>query len=144
MIKEFRAFIARGNVIDLAVALIIGAAFGKIITSFVNDILMPLIGLLFGGVNFTDLFITLKGPATATLAAAKEAGAVTWNYGAFLQSIVDFLIVAAAIFFVIKAINRFHKEPAPPDPSTKECPYCATVIPLKASRCPSCTSQLTI
>ena len=144
MIKEFRDFIARGNVIDLAVAVIIGAAFGKIVTSFVNDILMPLISLLLGGLSFTDMFITLRGPQTDTLAAAKEAGALTWNYGAFIQNIVDFLIIAFAIFLVVKAINRMRKEPAPADPTTKECPYCATSIPIKASRCPNCTTSLNV
>lgn len=142
MIKEFRDFIQRGNVIDLAVALIIGAAFGKIITSFVNDILMPLISLLLGGLSFTDMFVTLKGQVLPTLAAAKEAGSLTWNYGAFLQTFVDFLIVAFAIFLVVKAMNKLKKAPPPADPTTKECPFCKTSIPLAATRCPHCTSQL--
>lgn len=142
MIKEFRDFIARGSVLDLAVAVVIGAAFGKIITSFVNDILMPPIGLLLGGVSFTDLFVTLKGPVASTLAAAKEAGAVTWNYGAFIQNIIDFLIVAFAIFLLVRSINRMKKQPAPAVPTTKACPQCATDIPIAAKRCPNCTSTL--
>jgi large conductance mechanosensitive channel len=142
MLKEFKEFAMRGNVIDLAIGLIIGAAFGKIITSFVNDILMPPIGLLLGNVDFANLFITLKGEHLPTLAAAQEAGAVTLNYGLFINNIIDFIIVAFAIFLVVRQINRMKKAPAPADPTTKECSYCYSTIPIKATRCPSCTSQL--
>jgi large conductance mechanosensitive channel len=142
MWKEFKQFIARGNVIDLAVAVIIGAAFGKIITSFVNDILMPPIGLLLGNVDFANLFITLSGDSYATLAEAQAAGAATINYGVFINTIIDFLIVAFAIFLLVKQVNRL-KKPAPPaEPTTKACPYCLSEIPIKAIRCPHCTSEL--
>jgi large conductance mechanosensitive channel len=144
MFKEFKEFAMRGNVIDLAVGLIIGAAFGKIITSFVNDILMPPIGLVLGKVDFTNLFLILSGPAAATLEEAKTAGAVTINYGLFLNTIIDFIIVAFAIFLLIRQVNRMKREPAPAPaaPTAKECPYCATNIPLGAKRCPNCTSTL--
>jgi large conductance mechanosensitive channel len=142
MLKEFKEFAMRGSVIDLAIGLIIGAAFGKIITSFVNDILMPPIGLLLGNVDFANLFITLKGDQLPTLAAAQEAGAVTLNYGLFINNIIDFIIVAFAIFLVVRQINRMKKAPAPADPTTKECPFCYSTISIKATRCPSCTSQL--
>jgi large conductance mechanosensitive channel len=142
MLKEFREFVMRGNVLDLAVAVIIGGAFGKIITSFVNDILMPPIGLLLGGVDFANLFFSLNGQAYASLADAQAAGAPTINYGVFLNTVIDFLIVALVIFLVVKAANRM-KKPAPAaTPTTKECPHCFTNIPLKATRCPNCTSQL--
>ena len=142
MIKEFREFVMRGNVLDLAVGIIIGAAFGKIVTSFVNDILMPPLGLLLGRVNFTDLFISLNGQAYASLADAQAAGAPTINYGLFINNIIDFLIVAFVIFLIIRWINRV-RPPAPPPPvSTKSCPYCLSTIPLAATRCPNCTSQL--
>ena len=142
MLKEFKDFIVRGNVLDLAVAVIIGGAFGKIITSFVNDILMPPIGLLLGGVDFSNLFISLNGQAYESLEAAKAAGAATLNYGVFLNTVIDFLIVAFFIFLVVKAANKF-KKPAPAaEPTTKECPHCFTAISLKATRCPNCTSQL--
>jgi large conductance mechanosensitive channel len=140
MLKEFKEFAMRGNVLDLAVGLIIGAAFGKIVTSFVNDILMPPIGLLLGNVSFKDLFLDLSGKGYASLEAAKAAGAPTINYGMFIQNILDFLIVAFAIFLLIKQVNRFRKPAAAPE--TKECPYCASTIPIKAVRCPSCTSEL--
>jgi large conductance mechanosensitive channel len=143
MLKEFKDFVMRGNVLDLAVAVIIGGAFGKIVTSFVNDVLMPPIGLLLGGVNFADLFISLNGQSYASLADAQAAGAPTLNYGVFLNTVIDFLIVAFVIFLIIKAANRMKKpEPAPATPTTKECPHCFTAIPIKASRCPNCTSQL--
>ena len=147
MLKEFKEFALRGNVIDLAVGVIIGGAFGKIVTSFVNDILMPPIGLLLGSVNFTDLYVVLKGvvPAGTPLTEAKAiTGVITWNYGAFLSAVVDFSIIAFAIFLFIRAINRMTKRaPAPtPEPTTKTCPHCATEIPLKATRCPNCTSDL--
>jgi large conductance mechanosensitive channel len=142
MWKEFKQFIARGNVIDLAVGVIIGAAFGKIVTSFVNDILMPPIGLLLGNVDFTNLFITLSGGVYATLEEAQAAGAATINYGVFINSIIDFLIVAFVIFLLIKQVNRL-KKPAPAaEPTTQACPYCLSEIPVKATRCPHCTSEL--
>jgi large conductance mechanosensitive channel len=144
MLKEFKAFAMRGNVIDLAVGVIIGTAFGKIVTSFVNDIIMPPIGLLLGKVNFADLFINISGTAYPTLKAAKEAGAATINYGAFINTLLDFIIVAFIIFLMIRGINQLTR-PAPtpaPAPTTKECPYCFSSIPLKATRCPNCTSQL--
>lgn len=130
MWKEFRAFIMRGNVIDLAVGVIIGGAFGKIVASLVNDILMPLIGLLMGGVNFSGLSIKVRDASI--------------NYGMFIQSVVDFLIIAAAIFLLVKGVNSLRKqpEPAPAEPTTKECSYCFSTIPIKATRCPYCTSQL--
>lgn len=145
MWKEFREFILRGNVLDLAVGIVIGAAFGAIVTSFVKDILMPPIGLLLGGADFTNNFIVLKGPAGAayaTLDAAQKAGAVTWNYGLFINNVVNFLIVAFAIFLVVKAYNKTRKAPAPAPVNTKECPFCASTIPLRATRCPHCTSEL--
>lgn len=145
MLKEFKDFVMRGNVLDLAVAVIIGGAFGKIVTSFVNDVLMPPIGLLLGGVNFSDLFIPLDGQAYESLAAAQAAGAPTINYGVFLNTVIDFLIVAFVIFLVLRAANRMRKTesaPAPAAPTTKECPHCFTTISIKATRCPNCTSQL--
>jgi len=144
MWKEFKEFISRGNVLDLAVGIIIGVAFGKIVTSLVNDIVMPPIGLLLGKVDFSNLFINLSGKPYATLAAAQEAGAATINYGLFLNTIVEFLIVAFVIFLLVRQINRLTRkpEPAPAAPTTKECPYCFSAIPIKATRCPNCTSQL--
>ena len=142
MLKEFKEFAVKGNVVDLAVGVIIGAAFGKIVTSLVNDIIMPPIGLLTGGVNFSDLFVQLKGEAVATLAAAKEAGVPTLNYGNLIQTVIDFMIVAIAIFVMVKWINKLKKEPPKAEPNTRECPFCTTQIPKKASRCPSCTSQV--
>src|SRR5512136_2747094 len=124
LIKEFKEFIMKGNVLDLAVAVIMGGAFGKIVTSLVNDIIMPPIGVLLGNVDFSDLFINLSGQSYATLAAAKEAGAATINYGVFFNTIIDFVIVAFAIFLVVKQANRLKRQPAPADPTTKECPYC--------------------
>ena len=140
MLKEFKAFAMRGNVIDMAVGVIIGSAFGRIITSLVSDILMPPIGLLVGKVDFAGLFLGLSGRSYATLAEARAAGAATINYGVFLNTLIDFLVVAFAIFLLVRQINRWNK-PAPA-PSAKECPYCASAIPIKASRCPHCTSQL--
>lgn len=144
MLKEFKTFILRGNVIDLAVGIVIGGAFGAIVSSLVKDIIMPPIGLLLGKVNFTDLFIALDGGEYASLEAATTAGAPTLNYGLFINTIINFLIVGLAIFFIIRAINRLtaKKEEAPAAPTVKECPHCATEIPIKASRCPHCTSQL--
>lgn len=144
MIKEFKDFIMRGNVLDLAIGIIIGGAFGKIVSSFVNDILMPPIGLLLGGVDFSNLFVSLNGEKYASLAAAQEAGAPTLNYGLFINNILDFLIVAVAIFFVIKAVNKL-QQPKPVEAApvtTKECPHCFTAIPIKATRCPNCTTEL--
>jgi len=147
MWKDFKAFILRGNVVDLAVGIVIGVAFGAIVSSFVKDILMPPIGLLLGKIDFTNLFITLSGQKAATLADAQAAGAVTLNYGVFINTIINFLIVAIAIFFVVKAIERLRKPapaPAPvPAPATKACPYCLSEIKLEAKRCPYCTSELT-
>jgi len=142
MFKEFRDFVMRGNVLDLAVAVIIGAAFGKIITSFVNDVLMPPIGFLLGGVDFSNLFIALDGKTYDSLEAAQAASAVTINYGVFLNTVIDFLIVALVIFLIVRTANRL-KKPAPAaEATTKECPYCYSIIPIKAKRCPNCTSQL--
>lgn len=142
MIKEFKQFIMQGNVLDLAVGIIIGSAFGKIVSSLVDDIIMPPIGQLLGKVDFANLFLSMDGNSYASLAAAKAAGAATWNYGLFINTLINFLIVAFAIFLVIKQVNRF-KKPAPvEEPKTKDCPYCQTAIPVKATRCPNCTSQL--
>ncbi len=142
MLKEFKEFVMRGNVLDLAVAVIIGGAFGKIITSLVNDILMPPIGVLLGKVDFSNLFINLSGQPFTSLADAKAAGAVTINYGLFLNTVIDFVIVAFVIFLLVKQVNRMKRQPAPPDPTTKECPYCLSTIPIKATRCAHCTSEL--
>jgi large conductance mechanosensitive channel protein len=142
MWKEFKEFIMRGNVVDMAVGIIVGAAFGKIITSFVNDVLMPPIGLLLGKVDFANLFITLSNQSFATLEEAKKAGAVTIKYGLFINTIIDFIIVALAIFLVIRQINRMKRQPAPEAATTRECPFCFSVIPIKATRCPNCTSEL--
>lgn len=142
MIKEFKEFIMRGNVLDMAVGIIIGGAFGKIVSSFVNDILMPPLGLLMGKINFADLFINLSGKAYPTVAAAKAAGAPTINYGLFINSIIDFLIVAFAIYLMIVQVNRLKKKPEEAPPATKECPFCVSAIPIKAVRCPHCTSNI--
>ena len=142
MVKEFKEFIMRGNVVDMAVGIIIGAAFGKIVTSFVNDILMPPIGLMLGKADFSNLFVNLSGQQYPTVASAKAAGAATLNYGIFFNTVLDFLIIAFAIFLLIRQVNRL-KQPAPaPAPLTRECPYCLSAIPLKATRCPHCTSEL--
>jgi large conductance mechanosensitive channel len=142
MFKEFKEFIARGNVVDLAVGIVIGAAFGKIVTSFVSDVLMPPIGVVLGKVDFNNLFIDLSGAHYPTLAAAKAAGAATINYGLFLSTIIDFVIVAFVIFLLIQQVNKMRRQPPPPAPSTKECPHCFTNIPIPAKRCPNCTSEL--
>ncbi|MRR33892.1 large-conductance mechanosensitive channel protein MscL [bacterium] len=144
MFKEFKEFAMRGNVVDMAVGIIIGAAFGKIITSFVSDVLMPPIGLLLGKMDFANLFLDLSGSGFATLEEAKKAGAATINYGLFFNTIFDFIIVAFVIFLLIRQMNRMKKEsePAPAAPDTRECPFCLTTIALKAVRCPHCTSEL--
>jgi len=143
MFKEFKEFAMRGNVLDMAVGIIIGAAFGRIITSFVEDILMPPIGLLIGKADFSGLFISLTGETYATLAAAKAAGAATINYGVFVNHVVNFLIVAFAIFILIRQVNRLKRaEAAPAAPTTKDCPLCLMAIPVKATRCAHCTSAV--
>ena len=150
MFKDFKEFVVRGNVVDMAIGIVIGAAFGTIVKSFVDDVLMPPIGLLLGNVDFSNLFVTLKegskaaGPY-ASLAAAKAAGAVTLNLGVFINTIISFIIIAFAVFLVIKGINRMkrEKEAPPAELTTKDCPFCFTTIPIQASRCPHCTSQLT-
>lgn len=144
MWKEFKEFILRGNVVDMAVGIMIGAAFGRIVSSLVNDILMPPIGFILGKVDFSNLFISLSGHYK-TLAEAQAAGAPTINYGVFLNTVLDFLIIAAVVFFlIVRPMNRLRKvkEVAPAAPTTKECPYCYSTIPIKARRCPYCTSDL--
>jgi len=145
MLKEIKDFAMRGNVLDMAVGIIIGAAFGRIITSLVNDIIMPPIGLLLGRVSFSSLYLNLSGRTFASLADAQAAGAPTINYGLFLNAILDFLVVAFVIFLLLRQINRVTRkpEPAPAEAATKECPYCCSAIAIQASRCPHCTSQLT-
>jgi large conductance mechanosensitive channel len=143
MLKEFKEFAMRGNVMDLAVGVIIGAAFGKIVASLVDDVIMPPIGRLLGHVDFSNLFISLNGTHYDTLAAAKTAAAPTVNYGLFLNTVINFLIVALAVFLVIQQVNRWGKKPAPAAaPTTKDCPQCAMTIPLAAKRCGHCTTQL--
>ena len=148
MLKDFKEFAMRGSVVDMAIGIVIGAAFGTIVKSFVDDVLMPPIGLLLGNVDFSNLFITLKKGAKAagsyaSLAAAKAAGAVTLNLGLFINTVISFLIIAFAVFLVIKGLNRMKREEAPPaEPTTKECPFCLSAIPLKATRCAHCTSEL--
>jgi large conductance mechanosensitive channel len=144
MWKEFKEFALRGNVLDMAIGIIIGAAFGKIVTSFVNDVLMPPIGLLLGSVDFSNLFISLSGQPYATLEEAQAAGAATINYGMFINTVLDFIIVAFVVFLFVRQVNRMRRErEAPPEePTTKECPYCLSTVPLKATRCPHCTSEL--
>jgi large conductance mechanosensitive channel len=141
MLKEFKAFAMRGNLLDLAIGIVIGGAFGRTVSSFVNDILMPPVGRLLGGIDFSNLFITLRGGPFASLAAAKAAGAPTVNYGVFFNTIIDFVIVALVMFLLIRQINRMQQQPEA-TPTTKPCPYCVSTIPLKAVRCPFCTSVL--
>jgi large conductance mechanosensitive channel len=141
MLKEFRDFAARGNVIDLAVGVIIGAAFGKVVTSVVTDLIMPPIGMALGRVDFSSLFVALDRGTYASLAEAKTAGAPTLNYGVFLNTCLEFVIVAFAVFLLVKQVNRL-KGPAPVVIDTKDCPFCLTKIPLKASRCLACTSEV--
>jgi large conductance mechanosensitive channel len=142
MFKEFKEFAVRGSVIDLAVGVIIGAAFGKIVTSLVDDILMPPLGMLIGRVDFANLFINLSGGDYQTLEQAKEAGAATINYGLFLNNLLSFLLVVFAIFLLVRWINRLRRQETPEAPVAKECPFCRSTIPVKATRCPNCTSQL--
>lgn len=148
MFKEFKKFAMRGNVLDMAIGIIIGAAFGTIVGSFVADVLMPPIGLLLGNVDFSNLFIVLKEGASAaapyaTLPDAANAGAVTLNYGRFINTIISFLIIALSVFFVVRSMNRLKaKEEVPAEPTTKDCPFCLSKIAIKATRCPFCTSQI--
>ena len=147
MWKDFKAFIMRGNVVDLAVAVVIGGAFGAIVKSMVDDIIMPPIGLLVGRLDFSNLFVTLHDgskapPPYATPAEAKAAGAVTLNYGAFINNVIAFLIVAACVFMIVRMMSRMYAKPAPAPPSTKPCPKCTLAIPLAATRCPNCTSEI--
>ena len=147
MLKEFKEFAMRGNVLDLAVGIIIGGAFGTIVKSLVDDVIMPPIGLALGNVDFADLFLLLKAgpkaaPPYATLAEAQAAGAVTINYGVFVNSVITFLIVAFSVFLLVRAANRLRPQEAPAAPTTKECPYCRMAIPVGATRCPQCTSEL--
>jgi large conductance mechanosensitive channel len=148
MFKEFKEFAMKGSVVDMAVGIVIGAAFGTIVKSFVSDILMPPIGLLLGNVDFSNLFIVLKSGSQAgpfaTIADAQAAGAVTLNYGLFVNTVISFIIVAFAVFMVIKSLNKMKREEeaAPEEPTTKECSYCFSTIPIQATRCPNCTSEL--
>jgi len=143
VLKEFKEFAMRGNVMDMAVGVIIGAAFGKIVASVVEDVIMPPVGRLLGHVDFSGLFINLSGKTYETLAAAKAAGAPTLNYGLFLNTVINFLIVAFAVFLVVQQVNRWTKKPAAPaTPTTKDCPQCAMPIPIAAKRCGHCTAQL--
>jgi large conductance mechanosensitive channel len=147
MWSDFKAFLMRGNVVDLATAVVIGTAFGAIVNSFVDDIIMPPIGLAVGRVDFANLYVLLAAgpkaaPPYASLAEAKAAGAVTLNYGQFVNNVITFLIIATAVFLLVRAANRLSKKPVPAAPNTKACGFCATTIPLAATRCPNCTSQL--
>ena len=142
MLKEFKEFAMRGNVLDMAIGIIIGGAFGKIISSLVGDVLMPPIGRLMGNLDFSNLFFALNGQAYDSLKAAKDAGAPTINYGLFLNTVIDFVIVAFVIFLLVKQMNRLKKEAPATAPATKECPYCLSQIPLKATRCVGCTSEV--
>jgi large conductance mechanosensitive channel len=147
MWKEFKAFVMRGNVMDLAVGVIIGASFGAVVKSLVDDVIMPPIGLATGGVDFADKYALLKAgakapPPYASLAAAKDAGAVTLNYGAFINTLLTFLIVALAVFVIVRAVNRMYRKPAEAAPNTRSCPFCTLTVALGATRCPHCTSEL--
>src|ERR1700681_4274045 len=141
MIKEFKEFAMRGNVLDMAVGIVIGAAFGQIVTSFVQDVLMPPIGRLLGHVDFSNLFLNLSGTYYPTIAAAKAGGAATLNYGLFLNTVINFLIVAFAVFLLVRQVNRLAPKPAPA-PATRDCPYCLSAVPAKATKCSHCTSEL--
>ncbi len=142
MLKEFRDFAVRGNVIDMAVGIVLGGAFGKIVSSFVKDIIMPPIGKLMGGVDFSQLYLNLSDTDYATLAEAQEAGAATINYGVFMMTVIDFVIIAFAIFMVVRQMNKLKKQPPPADPTTKNCDKCQMSIPIKATRCGHCTSEV--
>ncbi len=142
MLKEFKEFALKGNVVDMAVGIIIGAAFGKIVSSLVGDVLMPPIGKLLGNLDFSSLFLSLNGVHYDSLTAAKAAGAPTINYGMFVNSVIDFLIVAFVIFLLVKQVNRLKKEAPAAAPTTRDCPYCMSSIAIKASRCPCCTSEI--
>jgi large conductance mechanosensitive channel len=144
MLKEFKEFAMKGNVLDMAVGIIIGAAFGKIVTVFVSEVMMPPLGLIIGKMDFSNLFIDLTGKSYATLAQAKAAGAATINYGVFINTVLDFVIVAFAVFILVRQMNRLRRqaEAPPPAPATKECPFCISAIPVKATRCPQCTSEV--
>jgi large conductance mechanosensitive channel len=145
MLKEFKAFVMRGNVLDLAIAVIIGGVFGKIVSSLVNDILMPPIGAIMGKVDFSNLYLNLSTTSYASLTDAQKAGVPVIKYGLFINTLIDFLIVSFVIFFVVRMANRLQQKPAAPAaPTTKECPYCLSVIPIKATRCAHCTSELKI
>jgi large conductance mechanosensitive channel len=142
MLKEFKEFAMRGNVLDMAVGIIVGAAFGQIVNSFVQDVMMPPIGRLVGHADFSNLFVTLTGQHYDTVAAAKAAGAATLNYGMFLNTIINFLIVAFAVFLLVRQVNRLMPKPAPAAPTTRDCPYCLSAVPMKAIKCAHCTSDL--
>ena len=142
MIKEFKEFVVKGNVLDMAVGIIIGASFGKVVTSFVSDVMMPPIGLLLGKMDFSNLFINMSGKSFESLADAKKAGAATLNYGLFLNTTIDFLIVGFAIFILVRQVNRLKRQAPAAAPVTRDCPFCFTDIPVKATRCPHCTSTL--
>ena len=142
MLKEFKEFAMRGSVLDMAVGIIVGAAFGQIVNSFVQDVMMPPIGRLVGHADFSNLFVTLTGQHYDTVAAAKAAGAATLNYGMFLNTIINFLIVAFAVFLLVRQVNRLMPKPAPAAPTTRDCPYCLSAVPLKATKCAHCTSDL--
>jgi large conductance mechanosensitive channel len=142
MLKEFKQFAMRGNMIDLAVGVVLGAAFGAIVGSLVKDIITPPLGTILGGVDFSDLFVVLGGGSYPSLKAAKDASAATLNYGLFLNAVINFLLVAVALFFVVKGMNTLHRTPPPAAPTEKDCPYCASRIALRATRCPHCTSAL--
>jgi large conductance mechanosensitive channel len=142
MLKDFKAFVTKGNVLDLAVAVVIGAAFGAVVTSLVNDIVMPPIGMILGHMDFKELFVSLNGQTYPTLAAAKTAGAPVIAYGQFLNTVVSFLIVAFAVFLMVRMASKLQRPPVPESPSTKECPFCISTIPILAKRCPHCTSPL--
>jgi large conductance mechanosensitive channel len=143
MLKEFKEFALRGNVLDLAVGVIIGAAFGKIVTSLVDDIIMPPVGMLFGGIDFASLFVDLSGKDPQTIAQAKEMGAATMNFGLFLNATLNFILVAFAVFILVKNVNRLVRRPSPDEPPpARECPYCKSMIPTRATRCANCTSTV--
>jgi large conductance mechanosensitive channel len=145
MLKEFKEFAMKGNVLDMAIGVIIGAAFGKIVTSFVSDVMMPPLGLLLGRMDFSNLFINLSGTSYATIADAKKVGAATLNYGLFLNTVIDFVIVAFVIFLLVKQVNRMRAPaPATPPTPTKDCPLCTSAIPVAAKRCPQCTADLVV